>query len=692
VIEFRAAMHVVEPQSTARAEEARLRERAARLRQEIRRHDYLYYVLDRPEISDAEYDALFDELQRLEAAHPDLVTEDSPTQRVGGAPVAAFPTVRHRAPMLSLESVGRAEEILRFDERIRRALGRTRLDYVVEPKFDGISIEVLYERGRLVGAATRGDGERGEGVTENVKTVRSVPLVLRSGSWAPRLLSVRGEVVMPLAAFASLSEELERSGAPPFANPRNAAAGSLRQLDARVTAKRPLEVFFYEVLAYEGGARLRSHWQTLTELRELGLPVWRDNRRVGSVEHAIAYHDEVQGRRDELPFEIDGIVLKVDDLAARERLRETARHPRWAVAYKFAPRRVESTIERIVVQVGRTGTLTPVAELRPVKVGGVTVSRATLHNREEIARKDLRVGDRVHVIRAGDVIPEVEARIARPGERRRQPFAMPSRCPVCGTRLVQQGPFDRCPNALSCPAQLAQAIQHFGSRAALDIRGLGPETAMQLVESGLVKDVADVLALTESELVGLERFADLSARNLAGAIAKAKHTDFARFLYALGIPGVGERTAHDLADHFGSLKRFLLADERTLRSVPGIGPALAKGVTDFLRDPRARVTIERCLAAGLRVSRAPLPATETPLSGKSIVFTGAMDAMTREEGEERVRRLGGRTPASVSASTDFVVVGKEPGSKLRHARELGVPMLSEAEFLALAREARTGET
>jgi DNA ligase (NAD+) len=686
-------MHVVEPPSTARAEEARLRERAARLRREIRRHDYLYYVLDRPEISDAEYDALFDDLQRLEAAHPELVTEDSPTQRVGGAPVAAFPTVRHRATMLSLESVGRADEILRFDERVRRALGRTRLEYVVEPKFDGISIEVLYEGGRLVGAATRGDGERGEGVTENVKTVRSVPLVLRGGSWAPRVLSVRGEVVMPLAAFASLSEELERSGAPPFANPRNAAAGSLRQLDARVTAKRPLEVFFYEVLAYEGGARsLRSHSQTLTALRELGLPVWRDNRCVGSVEQVIAYHDEVQGRRDELPFEIDGIVLKVDDLAARERLGETARHPRWAVAYKFAPRRVESTIERIVVQVGRTGALTPVAELRPVKVGGVTVSRATLHNREEIARKDLRAGDRVHVIRAGDVIPEVEDRIPRPGERRGQPFAMPSRCPVCGTRLVRQGPFDRCPNALSCPAQLAQAIQHFGSRAALDIRGLGPETAMQLVESGLVKDVADVLALTESDLAGLERFADLSAHNLAGAIAKAKHTDLARFLGALGIPGVGERTAHDLADHFGSLERFLAADEDTLRIVPGIGPALAKGVTDFLRDPRARATIERCLAAGLRVSHARRPAAEAPLSGKSIVFTGAMDAMTREEGEELVRRQGGRTPSSVSASTDFVVVGKEPGSKLRHARELGVPTLSEAEFFALARKRRTGES
>jgi DNA ligase (NAD+) len=676
----------------ARTREAPPRERIEHLRDEIRRHDYLYYVLDRPEISDAEYDALFEELVRLEAAHPELVTDDSPTQRVGGAPVAAFPTVRHRAPMLSLESVGTAEEVVRFDERVRRALGGSRIDYVVEPKFDGISIEVIYEDGRLAGASTRGDGERGEGVTENAKTIRSLPLVLQESRSAPRVLAVRGEVVMTLAEFASLSSELERTGATIFANPRNAAAGSLRQLDPRITAKRHLEVFFYEILAHERGSLVQSHWQALTALREMGLPVWHDNRHVTSVDEALAYREEVERRRDDLPFEIDGIVIKVDDLAARERLGQTARHPRWALAYKFAPRRAESTIERILVQVGRTGTLTPVAELRPVNIGGVVVSRATLHNRQEIARKDLRVGDRVHVIRAGDAIPEVEDRVARPGERRGSAFPMPTRCPVCGTRLVRSGPFDRCPNALHCPAQLARAIRHFGSRAGLDIRGLGPETAIQLVRSGIVKDVADVLTLTEERLLGLERFGNVSARNLARAVDKAKHAELARFLFALGIPGVGERTAHDLADHFGSLERLLAADEASLQTIPGIGSAVARAVAEFLRDARTRATIERCLAAGLSVSHAPRRAARaSPLTGKSVAFTGALHSMAREEGEELVRRLGGRPVASVAASCDFVVVGNDPGSKLRRARELGIPTLTEPQFLALTREGQTGE-
>lgn len=662
---------------------AEVRRRVEELRSEIRHHDYLYYVLDRPEISDEEYDRLFAELKALEEAHPELVTPDSPTRRVAGEPLPSFPEVRHLAPMLSLDSVTDPEEVRRFDERIRKELGRDRVAYVVEPKLDGLSLEIVYEGGILAWASTRGDGERGEGVTENVRTIRSVPLRLRERARrAPDLLAARGEALMRIEDFQRLNRELEREGKPGFANPRNAAAGSIRQLDPRITARRPLHVFFYDLLAVEGGPVFETDTEALEALRDWGLTVSEHSGRVDSIDDVFGLHRAMESRRDALGYEIDGIVVKLDDLAARARLGVTARHPRWAIAFKFVPREKETVIEEIVVQVGRTGVLTPVAVLRPVQIGGVTVTRATLHNREELARKDVRVGDTVRVIRAGDVIPDVVGRVDQKSERRGRPFRMPKKCPECGTPVVREGPFDRCPNGLACAAQLKGAIEHFGSRDALDIRGLGKETVDQLVSSGLVKNVADLFTLKEDDLLELDRFAEVSARNLVQAIEKAKKTELWRFLYALGIPSVGAQTARDLAGHFGSLDATLEADEEALQAVEGIGPNVAADIAGFLRRAQNRRIIDLCRKRGLEL-RAPARAARGPLAGRTFVFTGALGSMSRAEAEERVRRLGGRAADGVSRNTDYVVAGTDPGSKLDRARELGVRVLSEAEFLNL---------
>jgi DNA ligase (NAD+) len=648
-----------------------LRRRIERLRAEIRHHDHLYYALDRPELSDAEYDRLFDELVRIERAHPELVTADSPTQRVAGEPVAQLPTVRHLAPMLSLESFNHEEDVV---ERLRRIGPNTRL--VAEPKFDGTSIECVYECGVLTSASTRGDGVRGEGVLSNVRTIKTVPLRLH-GEHIPRRLAVRGEVMMPIPAFRKLYAEAERRGETPFANPRNAAAGSLRQLDAKITARRALDVFFYDVLLIEGGPSLRTHQRALEWLETWGLRTSPENKVIESVDGVLRYHADLAARRDAFPFEIDGIVLKVDDLAARTRRGTTSRHPRWALAYKFPPREAESTIEDIVVQVGRTGALTPVAVLAPIELGGVKVTRATLHNREEIARKDLRVGDRVRVVRAGDVIPEVIARVPKTRTRRGKPFVMPKTCPRCGARTVQDGPFDRCPRGLACPAQLEAAIRHFGSREALDIRGLGTETVRALVGNGLVKSVADLYVLRAEELIRLARFGDVSARNLIDAIERSKRTELFRFLNALGIPGVGVQTARDLAEHFGTLRALLDADVERLRRVPQIGPRTAGPIVRFLRENRA--TIERCLERGVTIARTKKRGGL--LAGKMVVITGTLASMSRDEANERVRENGGRAASSVTAHTDFLVVGERPGTKLGQAEQLGVETIDEREFL-----------
>jgi DNA ligase (NAD+) len=657
------------------------RRRAERLRDAIRAHDYRYYVLDRPTISDAAYDRLFEDLVRLETAHPEIVTPDSPTQRVAGSPLPGFPTVEHLAPMLSLESVTDVDAVRRFDERIRQRARTREVRYVVQPKLDGLSLEVVYGVGVLLRASTRGDGRRGEGVTENVRTIRSVPLRLR-GKSLPRLLAVRGEAIMRLDDFRALNAGLEKTGQALFANPRNAAAGSIRQLDARVTATRRLDVFFYDILHMEGGPSLTTDSGVLQALASWGLHTTPYARPSRNLDDVFRYHSDMAQRRETLGYEIDGIVLKVDDLALRERLKPTARHPRWALAYKFVAREEKTTIEDIVVQVGRTGVLTPVAILRPVQIGGVTVTRATLHNRDEIARKDLRVGDLVRVIRAGDVIPEVLKRVRDDRPRRHRAFMMPGRCPVCGTPVVQEGPFDRCPNGLACPAQLKRTIQHFASRNALDIRGLGPETVDPLVSQGLVRSVADLFALTREDLLKVARFAEVSAANLLKAIDRAKRPRLWRFLHALGIPSVGAQTARDLAEHFASLNRVRAASETDLRAVPGIGPVVSHDVAEFFRRSVNRQVIDRCLDRGVTVL-GTTPRRRGPLAGKTVVFTGGLESMTREDAEEQARASGARTARSVSAATDLVVSGAAPGSKHVKARALGVRIINEREFQKL---------
>ncbi|HVW28066.1 MAG TPA: NAD-dependent DNA ligase LigA [Polyangiaceae bacterium] len=660
--------------------EARLRA----LKDEIRHHDHLYYVLDRPEISDTKYDELYAELVRIESAHPELVTPDSPTQRVAGAPLPSFPEVRHLAPMLSLESVTDPAAVGSFVKRVAKSVGEGVTAFVGEPKFDGLSIEVVYENGVLARAATRGDGERGEGVTRNIRTIRSIPLRLRADRGLPELLSVRGEIMMPISAFRALNAKLTESGEPNFANPRNAAAGSVRQLDARITRGRKLRVFFYDVLAQQGGEAPRTQSELLALLRRFGLPTNPLSRPLKSTEDVLEYHRFMAQQRDSLDYEIDGIVVKLDDLAARVRLPATTRHPRWALAFKFTPRGQTTEIVDIVVQVGRTGVLTPVAVLAPVSLGGVTVTRATLHNREEVARKDLRVGDRVMLVRAGDVIPEVVGRVEAVAHRKGAArFVMPEHCPECGTRLVREGPSDRCPNGLSCRAQLKGALEHFGSRAALDIRGLGPEAVDALVSAGLVKSVADILALGAGDLEKLGGFGRKSAENLSRAIEGAKHPELWRFINALGVPGVGERTARDLAAHFGDLDRLVHASESDLVNVAGVGPVVARGIHAFFSEKRNRDVVRACIEHGLQPNTSARVRRTGPFAGKAVVFTGTLDAMTRAEAEERVRESGGSTGDHVGPSTDFLVVGANPGSKLDRARELGVPVLDEVRFRSL---------
>ena len=555
--------------------------RIGELRHVIREHDYRYYVLDRPTISDARYDRLFAELVALEGAHPELVTGDSPTQRVAGALSERFATVHHAAPMLSLDATTSEADVRQFVEATGRALGRAAA-WVLEPKYDGLSVELVYEAGRLTVAATRGDGERGEDVTANARTIRGVPLALRGHP--PARLAVRGEVILRPSAFRELNAALVKAGQPAFANPRNAAAGSLRQLDPAITAARPLEIVIYDVLAADG-AEWTNASQAIAALRDLGIPTSVLHLRVSAIEAVCEYQADLARRRDELDLEVDGIVVKLDDLAGRARLGATARHPRWARAWKFAPRGAETVIEDIRFQVGRSGVVTPVAIVRPVAIGGATIGRATLHNLAELERRDLRVGDRVRVVRAGDVIPEIVERIASPGERRGASPAVPRACPSCGTKLDG----DRCPNRLACPAQLGAALRHVGSRGALDIRGLGAVAAERLVASGYVKQLADLFEL-DADALARAGFGDATRRQLAAGIARARRAALHRWLVALGIPGVGGRVARVLADAFRSIDRLAAASERELAEV--VGPAVAAQVAAFLRERGNRRILE----------------------------------------------------------------------------------------------------
>lgn len=661
--------------------------RAAALRKEIREHDYLYFVQDAPAISDETYDALFRELLELEEKFPELRSPDSPTVRVGGAPVESLPIEPHLAPMLSLESSLKEEDARRFDSRVAQALGVEERLYVAEPKLDGLSLELVYEGGMLTRAATRGDGLRGEVVTANVRTIRSVALALRGSQRpAPKLLAVRAEVLLSLAAFERLNASLVAEGQEPFSNPRNAAAGTVRQLDPRIASQRGLEIFCYELLALEG-ATLASHWEVLQAFRDWGLRVDRRNELSRGIDEAIAYRNLLFAKRDELAHELDGIVLKVDSLAERDELGSTSHHPRWAFAYKFESRKEVTQILEIAVSVGRTGVLTPFALLRPVDIGGATISKASLHNREEVRRKDVRDGDWVRVARAGDVIPYVLERVEKePRQRRKPPFVMPERCPVCDTPVREKGPFTLCPNRLGCPAQLEGRIEHLASRHALDIAGLGEQTARQLVATGLVRNLADIFSLTEEQLLSLEGFAKISAGNLLGAIERARTTELPRFIHALSIPEVGRRTAADLATHFGSIERLLQATREELLEVEGIGPTMAAMIHDFLQEPETQEIFRLMLERGVR-PRGSAPRPQGPLSGKTFVFTGTLESMSRSQAQARVEVLGATAASSISKKVDFVVAGPGAGTKLAKAQKLRVAVVDEASFLEIVQSA-----
>ncbi len=665
-----------------------IRRRVERLRREIEYHNYRYYVLDSPVVSDAEYDALMAELRRLEEQYPELVTPDSPTQRVGAPPSEAFAPVRHEVPMLSLDNAFTDEDVHAFDRRVREHLGVERVDYSCEPKLDGLAISILYENGRLTRAATRGDGFTGEDVTANVRTIRTVPLRLLGAGW-PERFEVRGEVFMPIEGFKRLNQWALRHGEKVFANPRNAAAGSLRQLDPKITAQRPLDFYAYGHGVFPREALPDTHHELLDRFLSWGVPVSPLREVVQGVEGCLDYYRRMRERRNSLPYEADGVVYKVDRFRWQERLGYTARAPRWAIAHKFPAHEATTVVEAVEVQVGRTGILTPVAKLRPVQVGGVTVSSATLHNFEEVKRKDIRVGDTVIVRRAGEVIPEVVKVVVEKRPPDAKPVEPPERCPVCGAEAVADpgGTLIRCSGGLYCPAQRKAAIKHFASRRAMDIQGLGEKLIDQLLEKGLVRDVADLYHLTADQLARLERMGPKSAQNLIAALEKSKHTTLARFLYALGIREVGEVTAQILADHFGSLERLMNADEAELARIPGIGPVVAKHIVTFFRQPHNREVIEKLRRAGVHWEEGEKAAAPKPLAGKSFVFTGTLSSMTREEAKRQVEALGGHVTNSVSRKTDYVVVGENPGSKLDKARRLGVEILDEAEFLALLRQA-----
>ena len=655
--------------------------RAAALREAIEEHNYRYYVQDAPTVSDSEYDALFRELQALEQEHPSLATPDSPTQRVGGAPAAAFESVPHRVPMLSLNNAFADDEAEAFDRRAREGLGVETVEYAVEPKFDGLAISLVYEGGLFTVGATRGDGSSGENVTANLRTVGALPLKLPAA--APPLLEVRGEVLMLKRDFEALNAAQAAKGEKTFANPRNAAAGSLRQLDPRVTAGRRLTFFAYGVGAVDWGraaAAPATHDALMRRLAALHLPVTGERAVVRGLEGLLDYYRRIGSRRDSLPFDIDGVVYKVNDLAQQERLGFVSRAPRFALAHKFPAEEMATEVLAIDVQVGRTGALTPVARLKPVFVGGVTVTNATLHNEDEVRRKDVHVGDTVIVRRAGDVIPEV-VRVV-PGTRGPQAraFVMPAQCPECGSAVVRlpDEAIARCTGGLVCPAQRKQSLLHFAGRRAMDIEGLGEKLTDQLVDAGIVHTPADLYKLGVAKLAALERMADKSAANVVAAIEQSKATTLARFIFALGIRHVGEATAKDLARHFGALDPLLDADEAALLEVPDVGPVLAESIARFFAEPHNREVIAQLRAAGVHWrDQAPQRAVPGRLAGLTFVLTGTLPTLAREEAKALIEGQGGKVAGSVSAKTNYVVAGTEAGSKLTRAQELGIAVLDE---------------
>ena len=647
--------------------------KVAELREQIRRHEHAYYVLDRPEVSDAEYDALFLELRRIEDENPDLVTADSPTQRVGGEASEQFAKVRHRSPMLSLQNAFDETEIRAFDKRVRGAVGDG-VTYCAELKIDGLAISLTYFKGRLLRAATRGDGTIGEDVTANVRTIRSVPLSVTPIAGLPDQFEVRGEVYFPIAAFEKLNREIEASGRPRFVNPRNTAAGSVRQIDPNVTASRDLQTFMYTL---DPPGPCTSQWQVLDALEKMGFRVNRHRRMLASIEEVVEFHAEWQRKRHELEHEIDGVVIKVDGFTEQLELGFVARSPRWAIAFKYAPEQAETDVEDITCYVGRTGVLTPVAHLKPVIVGGVTVRNVTMHNEAQVNEKGVYVGARVVIHRAGDVIPEiVSVREPRTG------WKMPAKCPVCGGEVVREEPYiaHRCINPF-CAAQRLERLRHFASRGALNIEGLGYATLSQLIERKLLEDPSDLFRLTKEQGVELDGFADKSAQNLIDRIAQSRRPALGRLLYGLGIPEVGEATAELLAAEFGNLTALRDASEEDLLKVEGVGPNMAREIHLYFQG-HGRELLARLLAAGVEPQVAEVMG-EGPFKGKTFVFTGTLESMSRPDAEAMIRKLGGKAASSVSAKTDYVVAGPGAGSKLEKAQKLKVAVLDEQQFLEL---------
>lgn len=664
-----------------------IRERAEELRRKIRHHDYLYYVASQPEISDREYDDLMLQLRELEERYPEIKSDDSPTVRVSGGVLQGFKTVRHRQKMLSLDNTYSYDEVRSFDARVRKGLGSSKAPgYVVELKIDGVSANITYIKGRLAMAATRGDGETGEDVTANIRTIRSVPLVLE-GSSVPGLIEVRGEVYMDKDAFEAVNSERDKAGEVLFANPRNATSGSLKLLDTALAARRKLRFFAHSLGAYEG-SEFTSHWEFLKTLREYGMPTSPHSVLCAGIEEAIAYCRQWQQRRTELPYDIDGMVIKVDSLEAQRRLGFTLKSPRWAIAYKFPAQQAVTRVLEIKVNVGRTGVITPTAELEPVECAGVTIRNATLHNFDEIKRLGIRKGDRVLIERAGEVIPKVVKVIEHLGKERTLP---PRLCPACKGKVAKEKEEDvayRCINP-SCPAQLERGLLHFASRPAMDIEGLGESAVAQMVSSGLIKDYSGIYRLQRSDLLKLDLFKDKKADNLLAAIAASKARPLSRLIYALGIRHVGEKAAIVLADRFGTLDALAAAREKELDSIFEVGSVMAHAVAGYFSHPQTKKLIEALREAGLNFKQERRnQQQEGPLSGKTVVLTGELSGYSRSRAEEFIRSLGGNPVSSVSKKTDFVVVGKNPGSKYKKAKELGIKTINEAEFLEIVRAKR----
>jgi DNA ligase (NAD+) len=665
----------------------KVRKEVEKLREEIRRHEYLYHVKDEPEISDAAFDKLMNQLKQLEAEHPELATPDSPTARVGGAPREGFQTVRHARPMLSLDNAFSYDALKAWDKRVREAAGKAEIEYIAEHKFDGLSISLQYEDGILVRGVTRGDGTTGEDVTPNVKTIRSVPLQVDTAALKKAKLSpdfeVRGEIMMTRKSFEALNRQQEESGGKIFVNPRNAAAGAVRMLDPKITASRKLDFFAY-YLYIDGKVPFAKHSDSLQALQQMRFRASSDWKLCDGIDAVISYCTSWDDKREKLPYEIDGVVIKVNDIGLQNELGFTSKAPRWAIAYKYPARQEQTVVKDIVVQVGRTGTLTPVAMLEPVQVGGVTVSRSTLHNMDEIERLGVQIGDTVLVERAGEVIPHV-LKVVKEGKDRR-PFRVPKECPVCGSKIhkVEGEVAYRCLNS-ACPAKRRESLLHFAGRHAMNIDGLGDKIVDQLLGQGLVKDLADLYSLKLDDLAELERMGEKSAHNLLDEIKDSKKADLARLIYALGIPFVGVRTGQLLAEHFGSIESLASAKEEELYEVSEVGPKVASGILEFFSEPSNRQLLKKLDKAGVHPTVEKRQVKSQKLAGKSFVFTGGLANRSREEAGELVVQHGGKVSGSVSKKTDYVVVGTDPGSKYEKAKELGVTILSEPEFEKLIR-------